>query len=179
LSEKEETKIYVGFRDGNDNLVVKVREEVGEGKWHETPLDMRLDISNHSPTGFECGYIGSGPAQLALALLCDATDERFARLHSNRYMHAVVGSLPQKGDWHISRDHVRDSVFWAVWTPLTTYRVEVAVRATYDIQARSMNDALFLAQEHIYTDCDPLDAIRFDSGQGVTIEEITHQEDEE
>ena len=29
------------------------------------------DIFNHSPSGFEWGYLGSGPAQLALAILCD------------------------------------------------------------------------------------------------------------
>ena len=33
------------------------------------PLDPRLDLYNHSPDGFEWGYIGSGPAQLALAIL--------------------------------------------------------------------------------------------------------------
>ena len=35
------------------------------------PLDPRLDLWNHSPTGFQWGYGGSGPAQLALALLAD------------------------------------------------------------------------------------------------------------
>ena len=30
-------------------------------------LNPRLDLWNHSPTGFEWGYSGSGPAQLALA----------------------------------------------------------------------------------------------------------------
>ena len=34
-------------------------------------LDPRLDLRNHSPTGFEWGYAGSGSAQLALALLAD------------------------------------------------------------------------------------------------------------
>ena len=34
-------------------------------------LDPRFDLWNHSPTGFEWGYAGSGPAQLALALLAD------------------------------------------------------------------------------------------------------------
>ena len=33
------------------------------------PLDPRCDLCNHSPTGFEWGYFGSGPAQLALAIL--------------------------------------------------------------------------------------------------------------
>jgi hypothetical protein len=34
-------------------------------------LNPRTDLRNHSPTGFEWGYEGSGPAQLALAILCD------------------------------------------------------------------------------------------------------------
>lgn len=31
-----------------------------------------LQVRNHSPTGFNWGYAGSGPAQLALALLLEA-----------------------------------------------------------------------------------------------------------
>jgi len=34
------------------------------------PLDPRNKVRNHSPDGFEWGYAGSGPAQLALAILC-------------------------------------------------------------------------------------------------------------
>ena len=33
------------------------------------PLDPRLDLRDHSPTGFNWGYSGSGPTQLALAIL--------------------------------------------------------------------------------------------------------------
>lgn len=35
-------------------------------------LPLRLDVANHSPTGFSWGYNGSGPAQLALAILAHA-----------------------------------------------------------------------------------------------------------
>jgi len=35
------------------------------------PLPFRTEIRNHSPTGFNWGYSGSGPAQLALAILAD------------------------------------------------------------------------------------------------------------
>jgi len=40
-------------------------------------------LYNHSPDGFQWGYPGSGPAQLALALLYDATGdpELSVRLH--------------------------------------------------------------------------------------------------
>jgi hypothetical protein len=34
-----------------------------------------LRIRNHSPDGFEFGYGGSGPSQLALAILLDATED--------------------------------------------------------------------------------------------------------
>ena len=36
------------------------------------PLRPSLEIANHSPDGFNWGYGGSGPAQLALALVYDA-----------------------------------------------------------------------------------------------------------
>jgi hypothetical protein len=35
------------------------------------PLPLRCDIVNHSPSGFAWGYSGSGPAQLAVAILAD------------------------------------------------------------------------------------------------------------
>ena len=38
-------------------------------------LDPRLDLVNHSPTGFAWSYDGSGPSQPALALLADVYDD--------------------------------------------------------------------------------------------------------
>lgn len=47
-------------------------------------LDPRTDVVNHSPTGFEWGYLGSGPLQLAFAVLAEAYDEEVAReLHGD------------------------------------------------------------------------------------------------
>ena len=39
------------------------------------PVPARLDLANHSPTGFEFGYGGSGPSQSALAILADFTED--------------------------------------------------------------------------------------------------------
>jgi hypothetical protein len=36
-----------------------------------SPLDAGYRYVNHSPTGFDWGYMGSGPAQLAFAILLD------------------------------------------------------------------------------------------------------------
>lgn len=45
-------------------------------------LPLRLDLRNHSPSGFNWGYGGSGPAQLALAILVNFTgNEAFALAH--------------------------------------------------------------------------------------------------
>lgn len=70
-------------------------------------LDPRLDLWRHSPDGFEWGYGGSGPAQLALALLADVLedDDEAIRLHQD-FKWAVVAKLPHQG-WRLDSDEVR------------------------------------------------------------------------
>lgn len=54
-------------------------------------LDPRLDLRNHSPTGFAFGYAGSGPCQFALAILCDAyDDEKALRLYPQFTVEAIA-----------------------------------------------------------------------------------------
>jgi hypothetical protein len=70
-------------------------------------LPLRLDLWNHSPTGFEWGYGGSGPAQLALALLADALqDTTEALILHQRYKSRVVGCLPKPG-WTLTRTEIK------------------------------------------------------------------------
>jgi hypothetical protein len=61
------------------------------------PLNPRLDLYNHSPTGFEWGYCGSRPAQLALAILADhfSNDEQALNVHQ-RFKWAVIAELPKR-----------------------------------------------------------------------------------
>jgi len=61
-------KTYSGRRDADGNCHVNVIH--GNGRAEALPV--RLDLYNHSPDGFEWSYAGSGPAQLALAILADA-----------------------------------------------------------------------------------------------------------
>jgi len=56
-------------------------------------LPSRLDLVHHSPTGFEWGYNGSGPAQLALALLADALGEDLALKCYQDFKSAVIAIL--------------------------------------------------------------------------------------
>lgn len=62
------------------------------------PLNPRLDLRNHSPTGFEWGYCGSGPAQLALAILADhlADDEQALDFYQ-RFKWELIAELPKRG----------------------------------------------------------------------------------
>lgn len=73
-----------------------------------TELAPRLDLWNHSPTGFEWGYGGSGPAQLALAILADCLedDERALDLHQG-FKSYVVARLPEKVPWSMDESYVK------------------------------------------------------------------------
>lgn len=61
------------------------------------PLNPRLDLRNHSPAGFEWNYGGSGPTQLALAILADylGDDQEALNLYQ-RFKWRVIAELPWK-----------------------------------------------------------------------------------
>jgi hypothetical protein len=52
-------------------------------------------VVNHSPTGFAWGYGGSGPAQLALALLLEITTKEMALLWYQEVKRNIIAPLPQ------------------------------------------------------------------------------------
>lgn len=68
-----------------------------------------MEIRKHSPDGFAWGYGGSGPAQLALALLLDFTTEEFAVKHYQDFKWDVVAKLHQK-DFEIEESVITDWV---------------------------------------------------------------------
>jgi hypothetical protein len=65
-------KTYHGTRD-NLGCSVRVIQSWGRGDSFDCPLPERQDLISHSPGGLAWGYPGSGPAQLAMALLADLT----------------------------------------------------------------------------------------------------------
>jgi hypothetical protein len=71
------------------------------------PQPLRLDLFNHSPTGFGWGYGGSGPAQLALALLADSLgdNDRAIRLHQC-FKFKVVACWPEGERWWITAEQI-------------------------------------------------------------------------
>jgi hypothetical protein len=97
-------KVYHGSRTEHGAAVVV--EEDGASR----ALDPRHDLRSHSPTGFEWGYGGSGPAQLALALAADVLgDDDRAQAVYQRLKFKLVGSLPREG-WVVSEDRIRSAI---------------------------------------------------------------------
>ena len=89
-------KRYEGRREGYAVIVTVDKRR----------LNPRLDLWNHSPTGFEWGYCGSGPAQLALAILADhcGNDKQAFNFH-HRFKWAVVAELPRRR-WTLTSDEI-------------------------------------------------------------------------
>jgi hypothetical protein len=84
---------YVGVRGERAEVFV-------EERWENVVKRERLDprpsqrLWNHSPDGFEWGFGGSGPAQLALAILLDAIHRRPFRVK--------VSELVEPGGWNLT-----------------------------------------------------------------------------
>ena len=69
-----------------------------------------LALRAHSPTGFDWGHAGSGPAQLALALLLDITGAPDIALHHYQDFKAeFVARWPCPGGWILSP---KDAYYW-------------------------------------------------------------------
>ena len=69
------------------------------------PIRRRLDLVSHSPTGLEWGYGGSGPAQLALAILGLVLPRHRALDLYQLYKGGVIASLPYD-QWEIRRAQI-------------------------------------------------------------------------
>lgn len=57
--------------------------------------DLSQKVFNHSPDGFNWGYGGSGPSQLALAILLEFTDQVTAMSNYQQFKREVIAALPQ------------------------------------------------------------------------------------
>ena len=83
--------VYHGTRDSTAPVGEECTVTVDSGL-----LPHRYDLLSASPTGFEWNYRGSGPAQLAIAILAHAYDDEFAREHYQQFKREVIANLPEK-----------------------------------------------------------------------------------
>lgn len=91
---------FIGVRTEVGTVVAR---EDDSGRVHSLPL--RRDVRNHSPAGFEWGYGGSGPAQLALAILSDVLGAATALEVYQRFKFEVVSNLPA-ARWELTREEI-------------------------------------------------------------------------
>jgi hypothetical protein len=89
---------YVGFRVDGHAAVLNL------SKHQRLTPHRSLDLVTHSPTGFEVGSRGSGPAQFACELLLNHyNDARVAREHYIAFRNHVISQLDCDGPaacWH-------------------------------------------------------------------------------
>lgn len=102
-------RAYVGLRkaaNGKEWLVLSV-----DGRGRTPELPPRLDLANHSPDGFSWGFSGSGPAQLALAILAHHLDDDAAALRLYQaFKAAVIASMDQESDWTLKAADVDSGI---------------------------------------------------------------------
>jgi len=89
---------YFGIRDDDGSIWVGW---YSYGRWHGLPH--RLSLRNHSSTGFNWRYCGSGPAQLALALLCHVTRNTELALQLYLKFHRAIVARLHRRRWHLSQ----------------------------------------------------------------------------
>lgn len=93
-------KLYKGTRRSDEPLVTV----------NGVALNPRLDLFVYSPTGFEWGYTGKGPAQLALALLSDCLQENQQAIDlCQSFKRLVVARLSYEA-WTLTNDEIRRHV---------------------------------------------------------------------
>lgn len=74
------------------------------------PLPKRLDKVNHSPDGFSWGYNGSGPTQLAFAMLYDITQsDWFTQDNYMEFREQVISRLDK------DKDHIIKELDIRIW----------------------------------------------------------------
>ena len=85
----------------NGSAIVTVKSEQGEKALMHYPV--------HSPDGFEWGYGGSGPADLAYAILTEVAGQTVASEYYQDFKWLVVSSLPHEG-FELSEAAVRKCI---------------------------------------------------------------------
>jgi hypothetical protein len=72
-------------------------------------LSLRLDLANHSPSGFSWGYCGSGPAQSALAILSHfLQDDNEALNRYQEFKEKIIARQPVNGNLVIDISEITD-----------------------------------------------------------------------
>jgi hypothetical protein len=97
------TKVYSGNRTKEGHPIVMTDSPSG---WVQLEPEPSQAIRNHSPDGFNFGFGGSGPSQLALAILLDFTgDAVIAEKYYRKFLWAYVATWGDK--WQITGEEIK------------------------------------------------------------------------
>src|SRR5271170_7603938 len=96
----------------NDGVIKDVDRIVTNGNGKTLDLQASLKVVNHSPTGFCWGYLGSGPAQLSLAILLDHFNGdrvRALALYQD-FKFAIISRLSMDEDFILTDEQIEGAV---------------------------------------------------------------------
>ncbi|MBL6952921.1 MAG: hypothetical protein ISR50_09820 [Alphaproteobacteria bacterium] len=100
-------KIYSGRREG-ERVTVTV-----DGQ----PLDPRLDLRDFKAAGFEWGYQGSGPSQLALAILAEHAGPQTALGNYRDFVQSVVAEI-ETDIWQLTGEDIDQRIAQTTIVPM-------------------------------------------------------------
>jgi len=100
------SRLYKGYRiQERSDGVVDVYDD--EGNFSQLPL--HYDLCQHSISGFNWGYGGSGPTQLAFSLLYDVTEnQKVAHSNAQNFKWDVLARIPTDDDWQMTFEEIND-----------------------------------------------------------------------
>jgi len=101
--DEQDNKVYTGASESPlPPILVIMRRRHG----HILDPGPSIELWNHSPSGFNWGYGGSGAAQLALAILFDVTGDKDLSISLHQHFKWEYVSK-WKGDWTIKEDEIK------------------------------------------------------------------------
>lgn len=95
--------VATGFRH-DPKITIWVSQDNGTPAY---PLAERRDLDSNSADGFDWGHAGSGPAQLALAILADLYDDAYALQYQDLFKFRVIVPLPPDEGWQLEEGEIR------------------------------------------------------------------------
>ncbi|MFP6707440.1 MAG: DUF6166 domain-containing protein, partial [Alphaproteobacteria bacterium] len=89
----------------------------GDGSSRQQPLDAHSDLHNFHASGNEWGYEGSGPCQLALAILADHADAQTALGNYRKFVQIFVAEI-EDGSWRLSSEEIDQRISQTTTVPM-------------------------------------------------------------
>jgi hypothetical protein len=109
VASKKETRKQKKGRFLKANGVIDLNANDRSMRINGIDIDPKFSQSfaNHSPDGFNWGYGGSGPAQLALAILLELTNEEKALNRYQDFKREVIANMEQGKDCKLEIKAIR------------------------------------------------------------------------